>query len=231
MKINIAEELDRVPGFLYGQTIRRIAGSYHPYQPVVIKGVQLSAGERTHSDRWTVIQQSIEAAGAKTLLDLGCAEGYFVEQAASQCGCMALGIEGDVRRLSLAQASAMLNRVKGAGFVYAEMTSEFIDKLPVFDAVLFMSVLHHIMYERGVDFARNYMRTLRTKVAKFMIFDTGQSNETENEWAKLLPDMGAEPHAWVAEFLRSAGFSGIEKLSDTDAYRGSTRRALFRLTP
>jgi cyclopropane fatty-acyl-phospholipid synthase-like methyltransferase len=231
VKIKIAEELDRVPGFLYGQTIRRIADSYHPYQPVVIKGVQLSAGERAHTDRWEIIKQSIEAFGAKTLVDLGCAEGFFVEQAAAQCGCFALGIEGDVRRLSLAQASATLNRVKGSGFIYAEMTPEFVEKLPVFDAMLFMSVLHHIMYERGVDYAREYMQRLRSKVAKFMIFDTGQSNETENQWAKLLPDMGSTPHDWVSDFLKSAGFSKVEKLSDTDAYQGVTKRALFRLIP
>lgn len=231
MKIKIAGELDRVPAFLYGQAIRRIAGSYHPYQPVVIKGVQISPGERAHTDRWATIRQSIEALGAQTLVDLGCAEGYFVEQAASQCGCIALGIDADVRRLSLAQASATLNRVEGCGFMFAKLTPEFIGMLPVYDALLFMSVLHHIMYERGVEFARDYMRTLRAKAAKFVIFDMGQSNEIENEWAALLPDMGSEPHAWVAEFLRSAGFGGVEKLGDTDAYQGSTRRALFRLTP
>jgi hypothetical protein len=43
--------------------------------------------------------------------------------------------------------------------------------------------------------------------------------------------MGSDPHAWVADFLRSAGFSGVEKLVETDAYQGATKRALFCLKP
>lgn len=231
MKIRIGEQLDRVPGLLYGLAIRRIAGSYQPYQPVSIRGHQICPGERKHSDRFATIRQSIESLGATTLLDLGCAEGYFVEQAASQCRCVALGVDADVRRLSLAQASATLNRIHGAGFMYGELTPEFIGKLPAFDAIIFMSVLHHIMYEHGLEYARDYMRCLRAKVTKFLIFDMGQSNETENKWAALLPDMGSDPHAWVADFLKSTGFTGVEKLVDTDAYQGSAKRALFRLIP
>jgi SAM-dependent methyltransferase len=117
-------------------------------------------------DRWATIAANLRAAGAKTLLDLGCAEGYFVQQAA-KCGCLAVGVDSDVLRLSLAQASATLNRVQGAGFIYAELTPEFIDMLPTYDAVLFLSVMHHIMYERGVDYAREYMRRLKPKVGKF----------------------------------------------------------------
>ena len=231
MKIKIGTELDSVPGFLYGFAVRRIARSYQPYQPVVINGTKICEGERRHSDRFATIRQVIQSADAKTLLDLGCAEGYFVQQAASQCGCIALGIDADVRRLSLAQASATINRVNGAGFMYGELTPEFVGKLPPFDAIIFMSVLHHIMYERGIDYARDYMKGLHAITRKFLIFDMGQSNETENQWAALLPDMGSDPHAWVADFLRSAGFSGVEKLVETDAYQGATKRALFCLKP
>jgi cyclopropane fatty-acyl-phospholipid synthase-like methyltransferase len=231
MKINIAEELNGVSGFLYERAIRRIARSYDPYQPLVIKGRQICSGERKHSDRFATIRSIIGSTGAKTVLDLGCAEGYFVEQAAAQCGCFALGVEADVRRLSLAQASVTLNRVQGAGFMYGDLTPDFIRTLPQFDAILFMSVLHHMMYERGLDYALEYMKGLRAKASKFVIFDMGQSNETENEWARLLPDMGANPHLWIQKFLQSAGFSKVEKLADSDAYQGAVKRALFCLTP
>jgi O-antigen chain-terminating methyltransferase len=175
-----------------------------------------------------LIADNVRATVARTLLDLGCAEGYFVQQAAKS-GLLAVGVDADVLRLSIAHASATLSRIQGAGFIYAELTPEFIDTLPTFDAVLFLSILHHIMYERGVDYAREYMRRLKPKVGKFMMFDMGQSNETGHEWASLLPDMGTDPHAWIAEFLSSAGFRSIEKVADTDAYQGPVRRALFRV--
>jgi cyclopropane fatty-acyl-phospholipid synthase-like methyltransferase len=230
MKIRIGSELAGVAGFFYGQAVRRIAASYSPYQPVTIRGSQLCRGERCHLDRWNMVEGCIRATGAKTLIDLGCAEGYFVERAASACGCIALGVDTDVRRLSLAQASATLNRVHGAGFMYADLTLEFIDTLPVFDGVLLMSVLHHVMYEHGVDYARDYLRRLRPKAGRFMIFEMGQSDETENEWSRLLPDMGNDPHAWIAEFLKQVGFGGVKELDSTDAYQGKTKRAVFLLT-
>jgi cyclopropane fatty-acyl-phospholipid synthase-like methyltransferase len=231
MKIKIGQELNGASGFLYHLALRRIARSYNPYQPVSINGKPICPGERKHSDRFAVIRKIIESTETKTVLDLGCAEGYFVEQAAAQCGCIALGIDADVRRLSLAQASVTLNRVQGAGYIYGELTPEFIRMLPPFDAVFFMSILHHIMYERGVAYALEYMKEIRTRASKFLIFDMGQSDETENAWASLLPDMGSNPHLWVQQFLESAGFSKVEKLADSDSYQGPTKRALFRLTP
>lgn len=231
MKITIAQELNGASGLLYKLALRRIARSYAPYQPVSINGKPICSGERKHSDRFAVIRNVIESMEAKTVLDLGCAEGYFVEQAAMQCGCIALGIDADVRRLSLAQASVALNRVKGAGFMYGELTPEFVHMLPVFDAVFFMSILHHIMYERGVEYALEYMKELRRKASKFLIFDMGQSDETDNAWAPLLPDMGSHPHLWVKQFLESAGFSRVEKLAESDSYQGPAKRALFCLIP
>jgi O-antigen chain-terminating methyltransferase len=230
MKIKINSELNGLPGFLYKRAVRRLAKSYSPYHPIFLGDERIGEGERACIDRWAIIAGNLRATGAKTLLDLGCAEGYFVQQAAKS-GCLAVGVDADVLRLSLAQASATLNRVQGAGFIYAELTPEFIDTLPPYDAVLFLSVLHHIMYEQGIDYARQYMRRLKPKVGKFMIFDMAQSNETGHAWASLLPDMGDDPHAWIAEFLSSAGFRSIEKVGDTDAYQGSVRRALFRVAP
>lgn len=230
MKLKISSDLNGLPGFLYKHAVRRLAKSYTPYHPIFLGRERIGEGERACMDRWVTIAANLRATGARTLLDLGCAEGYFVQQAA-KFGCLAVGVDADVLRLSLAQASAILNRVNGAGFIYAEMTPEFIDTLPIYDVVLFLSVLHHIMYARGVDHAREYMERLRPKVGQFMIFDMGQSNETQNRWASLLPDMGADPQAWIAEFLRSAGFRSIKKIGDTDAYKGPVRRGLFRVTP
>jgi O-antigen chain-terminating methyltransferase len=230
MKISIAPTLKTVPRFLYLNALRSIARSYEPYHPVQIDGRELCAGERMCVDRWSTIHRVLKEHGAQTLLDLGTAEGYFVQQAALN-GYFVVGVDADVRRLTLAQASITLNRVSGAGFMFAELSPEFIARIPKFDAVLFLSVLHHIMYEHGVDYAREYMSVLRSKIDRVLIFDMGQSNETENAWATLLPDMGQHPHTWIADFLRSAGYSSAEKLQDTDAYQGSVKRALFKVFP
>jgi hypothetical protein len=230
MNISIASSLKKMPRFLYLNALRSIARSYSPYQPVQIYGREICTGERLCIDRWSTIHGVLKECDAHTLLDLGTAEGYFVQQAALN-GYIAIGVDADVRRLTLAQGSITLNRVSGGGFIFAELTPEFIARLPKFDAALFLSVLHHIMYERGIEYAREYMTLLRRKVERVLIFDMGQSNETENAWATLLPDMGQDPHAWIADFLRSAGYQSAEKLQNTDAYQGSVKRALFKVTP
>jgi hypothetical protein len=111
--------------------------------------------------------------------------------------------------------------------MYAHITPEFLAKLPTFDTVIFLSVLHHVMYEHGVDYAREFMKLIRQKTAKFLIFDMGQSNETGMQWASILPDMGPEPHLWIADFIRSCGFVEVTKVGETDAYQSNVRRAVF----
>jgi len=229
--VNLEENFKSLPNFIYLRALHCISASFDPYHPVHIGTTRISHGERSCADRWKVIEGEILACKASTMLDLGCAEGYFVQKAASTCGCLALGVDGDARRLSLAHASILLNKVKGAGFLYADITPELISRLPVHDIVLFQSVLHHMMYSAGTDYAREVLVQLRSKIGKLMIFDMGQSNETGNEWATRLPDMGSDPHSWIEDFLRSAGYSSVEKAGDTDSYRSATQRALFRLIP
>ena len=120
-----------------------------------------------------------------------------------------------------------MNKNERAGFMYAHIIPEFLSKLPTFDTVIFLSVLHHVMYEHGVDYAREFMKLIREKTAKFLIFDMGQSNETGMKWACLLPDMGPDLHAWIAEFICSCGFSEVIKAAETDAYQSNVRRAVF----
>lgn len=231
MKLLLDREFSGPTFGLYKRMLRRMVRATDPYHPVEFQGRRLAEGQRGCSDRWAAIKSQIEAHGAETLLDLGCAEGYFVRSAAVECGCVALGVDADLRRLTLAESFSTLDRVQGAGFMLAELTPALLQKLPRFDLVVFLSVMHHIMYECGVDHAREIAALVRSKTNKVLIFDMGQSDETEHEWAGALPDMGADPHAWIREFLLSAGFSSVDKLAETDSYQGHVRRAVFAARP
>jgi 2-polyprenyl-3-methyl-5-hydroxy-6-metoxy-1,4-benzoquinol methylase len=223
-------EIGGLSKFLHKLAIRRMIKEINPYHPISIEGEIVSTGERDCSDRWFVINEVISKHPG-SVLDLGCAEGYFVQRAAREHGCFVLGVDADVRRLTVAQDVNVLNRNERAGFMYAHITPEFLGKLPTFDTVIFLSVLHHVMYEHGVDHARDFMKLIREKTAKSLIFDMGQSNETAMQWASLLPDMGANPEEWIAEFLRSCGFSEVIKVGETDAFRSNVSRAVFVAHP
>jgi cyclopropane fatty-acyl-phospholipid synthase-like methyltransferase len=191
-----------------------------------MNGKILANGERQCSDRWAIIAKVL-SEGADSVLDLGCAEGYFVSHAAQEYGCFSLGIDADARRLTLAQDFNLINKNNGAGFMRANLTMDFLRKLPTFDVVIFLAVLHHLMYEHGVDYAREFMSHLRAKTNKAVVFEMGQSNEKSMSWASLLPDMGPEPHAWIKDFLLSCGFTNVVKAGETDAYHSNARRGVF----
>jgi SAM-dependent methyltransferase len=216
--------------FFHRYLVKKLARSFETYQPVFIGENRIGTGARASVDRWVLIQKVIQNTGAKSLVDLGCAEGYFVQMAARH-GCVALGIDADVRRLTVAQNTSILNGIDGAGFLYGRITESLVRKMPVFDVVLLLSVLHHVMYEHGVDKAKALISAVRERTRLGLVFDMGQSNETVHEWAALLPRMDPDPETWIARFLSDLGFSKVSVIGVSDAYENSVRRALFFCEP
>lgn len=230
MKLLLDRKFGGFPQRLHKFAIRRLIRQVEPYHPISIGGKVVAPGERGCSDRWAVISKVL-AEGPCTVLDLGCAEGYFVSRAAKEFGCFSLGVDADVRRLTIAQDLNLEDGNERAGFMYAHITLDFLNTLPRFDVVILLAVLHHVMYEHGVDYAHEFMKRVRAKTGASLIFEMGQSNETAMGWAPLLPDMGAHPHEWVKGFLLSSGFSSVIKAGETDAYQSSARRGVFIANP
>lgn len=212
-------------------TLRRLTKTYEPYHPVFLGADSVASGERACIDRWTLVQNSIKPLSPASFLDLGCAEGYFVLEAAKAFNCVSLGIDADIRRLTVAMSASALNRINGAGFISAKIDAELLRKLPIFEVIIFQSVMHHVMYERGVDYSRELLAAIRSKTSKCLIFDMGQSNETTHEWAALLPPMTPNPQTWISQFLKSAGFSRVEIVGQSDAYKNAVTRTLFIAYP
>ena len=218
MRLNVERTFPSLLEWAQLLVLTRVVRSYEPYQPVRAHGRELAKGERQCTDRWRLLRAHLEQWKSRSLLDLGCAEGYFV-RAAAEHGCFALGVDADIRRLSVARAAASLDKIRGAGFIYADLSPPFLASLPSVDAVLFLSVLHHIMYEHGLEYARTMMAEVRRLTRHFLLFDMGQSNERHHEWSAMLPDMGPDPSIWIASFLVDCGFSTVEPIAMTDAYK------------
>ena len=210
--------------------LRIFIKSYKAYQPVRFNGGLLWPGRRDFEHRWTLIRREIEECGARTLLDIGCAEGYFVQRAAHELGCFSLGIEGDVRRLTVAQNTNTLDCNERTGFMYDHVDLASLSRLPNFDVVLFLSVLHHFMRPQGIDYCREILDIIRTKTNKIMIFDMGIKSEFV-DWAKDIPNAQDEPSVWIVEFLRSAGFTQVDVIGNSATGRLGLPRAMFRAFP
>ncbi|MDP3741149.1 MAG: methyltransferase domain-containing protein, partial [bacterium] len=205
--------------------------SYPNYQPVFLGGKIVTGSDRNCQDRWLMIKAVIQDLSCKSLIDIGCAEGFYVLQAARECGVVSLGIDSDPRRLSVAQAQLTVECIMPAGFLLGDVDQEFLAKLPRYDLAVFMSVLHHVMYAEGLEKSRELMAALRPVVGKAMIFEMGQSDEIENKWAKSLPDMGTRPHEWIRNFILNCGYSRVTKIGESDSYRKDQKRAIFKVEP
>ena len=227
--------IDKNPRFLVDKwfrlALRNLIKSFEAYQPVTFEGRLLRPGQRDFEHRWTLIRREAVECGARSLLDLGCAEGYYIQRAARELGCFSLGIDADARRLTVAQNVNTLERNELTGFMYGHVNMASLSCLPKFDVVLFLSVLHHFMYEHGVDYCRDILSIIKTKTNKKIIFDMGLPSETLEPWADDLPDMGEEPSEWIAELLRSAGFSQVDLIGHSTARRGGIARPVFRALP
>ena len=224
----LLQKLSRLFQELHYRTLIR---SFSLYQPVYLRGKLIKRGDRDIWDRWEMIRKEIVSLNAKSVLDLGCAEGFYVIQSAKEFGCISVGVESNVARFNVAQSQLALERSMPVGFILGVVDQGFLDKLPSFDLVIFMSVLHHIMYRKGEDYCRQILQKLRAKIGKAMIFEMGQSDESFHDWSKQLPDMGTDPHMWIEKFLLSCGFSHVTKIGESDSYRSGRKRAIFRVEP
>ena len=211
---------------LYGLHLR----SYETYQPV-IRGNGTAEGTRECEARWLAIEKVLTEHGCESLIDLGCSEGYYILQAARSGLRFCVGVDFDLRRTWTASSQVVLNDLQNASFLMSEIDRELVDSLPKFDGVIFLSVLHHIMYEKSPEYAREIITRIAKKTNKVMIFEMGQSDEHMERWAKLIPDMGSNPHQWIADYLTSAGFSRVEKITEARSYMGEVNRAVFKALP
>ena len=210
--------------------LRILIKSYRAYQPVRFNGKLLWPGKRDFENRWALIRREAEECGAQSLLDIGCAEGYFVQQAARELQCFSLGIEGDVRRLTVAQNINTLDCNERTGFMHDHIDLASLSRLPKFDVVLFLSVLHHFVRPHGIDYCREVLDIIRTKTNKVMIFEMGIRTEFL-DWAKDYPNAREEPSEWICEFLRSAGFSRVDVIGSSPFGKLGIPRPIFRAFP
>jgi SAM-dependent methyltransferase len=204
--------------------------SYEVYQPVVTAS-GYTGGVRECEVRWNAIAPVLAATGAKSLVDLGCSEGYYVLRSARAGLPFNIGVDFDQRRMFTCSNQFVLQDLQHAGFLMSPVDEALLEGLPKFDAVIFLSVIHHMMYEKGVEYAERILKLVASKTGKVCFFEMGQSDEHKESWAKKMPDMGSDPHEWVRRFALANGFSKAEKLSQASSFAKETSRALFALYP
>jgi SAM-dependent methyltransferase len=151
--------------------------------------------------------------GVRNVFDIGCAEGWFVRRAAADLNLFAIGIEAtDVGIVG--ELARLHDRVPRAAVARAFVTPDAIRSLPQFDAVLCLSVLHHVIRGFGLGVAERFLQVLATRVSEVLVFGIGTAGESS--WTPTEQSQGQE--AFVRELLERAGFRNLRVIAESTAY-------------
>jgi hypothetical protein len=196
----------------------------HNYQPnPFVKNSKKNS--RDSFDRYNAIFDNISNKPT-TLLDLGCNRGFFVLNASAH-NIFALGIDHDRFEILYARSVAEIYRKNTALFMHNEINEKLIGNLPQFEMVVCTSIFHHWVRIYGEKCAFNMMQGIADKTTKYLVFETGQNNETETRFYKYLDFMGNSYETWVTSFLLGLGFSKVKKIGMYDTTLSNVKRTLF----
>ncbi|WP_418281973.1 class I SAM-dependent methyltransferase [Halorubrum sp. DTA98] len=171
-----------------------------------------------NQDRWEFISSHIDE-DARSLIDIGCAEGEFAARAA-EMELDVTGFDRNVTRLHTARTEHA--EYSNLRFERAELTPETIDELPEADVILFLTVHHHWVKAYGWDEAANMFRTLLEKGETVIYEPPGHIGIKEStETGSLKPENSISYYTQILEsdFGESARIVDVmlaEYKSDSD---------------
>jgi len=202
-------------------------GARKSYQPVGI-GDKRKEGARDAKTRWEAIAPVLRRYDVRSVLDIGCAEGYFVRRAAKELGCFAVGVEASDRG-TLGALALLYARAERSSLMRAFVTAAELRRWPQFDAVICMSVVHHIMRAYDLEAAQDFIAACASRAARVLIFEMGSGEERAFEHA--LPAEARHQDIFVRALLEGAGLKNVRVIAETRAYHQGATRLLFAAEP
>jgi SAM-dependent methyltransferase len=202
-------------------------GTRKSYQPVRI-GAKRARPARDADTRWQAIAETLRHYGARSVFDIGCAEGVFVRRAAHELGCFAIGVEAS-NRATLGVLALACDRVERAAICRAFVTPEDLRNWPKFDAVICMSVAHHVMRAYGRERGEDFIAACASRADRVVIFEMGTGEE--ESFADVLPPEAKHQESFVRTLLEGAGLVNVRIIAETGAYHKGATRLLFAAEP
>ncbi len=197
------------------------------YEPVEVGGRRFK-NLRDSEHRWKVMAETLREYNVRNVLDIGCAEGWFVRRAATELNCFAIGIEASDRVL-IGELARLHDEVERMAIMRTRLSARDIHDLPKFDAVICMSVVHHIIRSDGVAVAEEFVRALAQRAEKLLIFEMGTADE--KSWTAMLPELPQGQETFVVGFLERCGFRNVRVIAESLAYHREVKRLLFAAEP
>jgi|GEM_PF-826465 len=210
---------------LFSQFRLGLLKQYQP-DPFSRESADASYTGRACIDRFEAISKVLPPNTPLSVLDVGCNIGYFVFRMAERGG-FCLGTDIGRNEIMAAQALAYVHEIQNAAFTRFKVTPETVHFLPQVDTIFCLSIFHHFVRYFGEQDALEMMRDLSGKAGKYLVFETGQPDESGVAWADKLSFMRPDPREWIHGFLLELGFNKVHNLGKFQTSVSHVKRHLF----
>ena len=194
---------------------QRIA-EYDWYQRIPLGGGAVTPGEDTFTERKLPLLGIPENLVGRSVLDIGCSEGYYARESEGRGAGPVVGIDN---ARFLAAKNGLLNEITGSRFDFREGGVDDLsaEAMGVFDLVIFLSVFQHLDHpyfglERIAEVTRvTAIMEIPVAVAEaddeqFQREPVSIMRRSDRGRRILLPN-----EAMLGEMLYDAGFSAIDR--------------------
>ena len=188
-------------------------GLYQPVDGLGRRVVTRGEGSRT---RLAAMRPVLEAHGVRTVMDVGANAGYFPIELARD-GIRAVAVDFEPTLLRTMLTAVRRNAVEDRVAVMAlRIGPDSVELLPTVDAVICLSIWHHLVRDHGLAAADEILAALWERSRAVLIFDTG---EREMGADFRLPAMEPDARTWVAGHLAEVCAGGtVEHLGTHAAF-------------
>jgi len=205
-------------------------GHGRSYEPIQFSK-KIYTSNREWEVRWKAISDVFKEYDVKSVIDIGCAEGWFLRRAAEDFNCFSIGVEVSKPTLILAETARLHDLVENMAIIKCKLNTDTAAYLPKCDAVLCLSVLHHVVREYGFDDAKNFLKALSTRANKVFVFEMGTSEELKMGWSKKMPEMKEGQEEYLKNLLSECGFQKIRQIAKTAGIARDAERILIAAEP
>ena len=169
------------------------------YQTIKFNNLSLSGSRKKTDSRLSIILDHLDPK-SKKILDVGCSNGLFCYHLA-QMGAIVSGVDKNKEVINLNKKISEYFDLN-INFYEDDVNLNFFNNLPDYDAILFLSVLHHIFHhcrQKPLELCNKIIKSI-SKKTNLLIFEIGQSAEPFT-WSKKLLLMEPDPKQWIIDNL------------------------------
>jgi hypothetical protein len=190
------------------------------YQPIASLPTRKATRGAGSESRWEAMFPVICEQAVESAVDIGACEGYFSIKLGRAC-IPTIALEGHPGSYRTAIYAVRRSGLDNVGVLALELKPDNVVAAPAADAVLCLSVWHHLVRYHGLAGATEMLETIWDRTEKVLFFDTGE-NEMTPDYG--LPQMRPDPRSWLAGYLaETCKSSRIEHLGTHAAFDPSGR--------